>query len=56
MKDPRYSTELTTAQLREQGYTRNEKLSGKGTNQEELRFSWSNDVKLLMRPLNLPED
>jgi len=38
MRDTKYATELATAQLGEQGYARIEKLSVKGTNQEELRM------------------
>ena len=55
MRDTKYATELATAQLGEQGYARIEKLSVKGTNQE-LQFSWSNDGRLMMSPLDLPED
>ena len=56
MRDTKYATELATAQLGERGYARIEKLSVKGTNQEELQFSWSNDGRLMMSPLDLPED
>ena len=56
MRDTKYATELATAQLGEQGYARIEKHSVKGTNQEELQFSWSNDGRLMMSPLDLPED
>jgi hypothetical protein len=56
MRDTKYAAELATAQLGEQGYARIEKLSVKGTNQEELQFSWSNDGRLMMSPLDLPED
>ena len=56
MMDTKYATELATTQLGEQGNATIEKFSVKGTNQEELRFSWTNDRKLMMSPLDLPED
>ena len=56
MKDTKYATELATAQLGEQDYARIEKPSVKSTNQEELQFSWSNEGRLMMSPLDLPED
>ena len=56
MRDTKYATELATAQLGEEGHARIEKLSLKGTNQEELQFSRSNDGRLMMSPLDLPED
>jgi hypothetical protein len=56
MRDTQYATELATVQNGEEGYARLEKLSVKRRNQEELRFSWSNDGKLMISPLDLPED
>lgn len=55
MRDTQYGTELATV-LDEEGYAGLEKLSVKRRNQEELRFSWSDDGKLMMSPLDLPED
>ena len=56
MRDTTFAAALATAQVTEQGYAKIERTVDKGINQEALRFSWSNDGKLMISPLDLPED
>ena len=52
MRDTKYAREIATAKHRG---ARVERLHVKGTDAEEIRFSWWKDGKMMMRPLDLPE-
>ena len=53
MRDTGYATEIATAV---KGEARIEKIFIKAAQQEEIQFSWWRDGKLMMRPLDLPEE
>jgi hypothetical protein len=53
MRDTIYARELATASHRG---ARLERIFVKKTKTEEIRFSWWKDSKMMMRPLDLPED
>jgi hypothetical protein len=53
MRDTDYATELATV---DDGGCRIERLLVKSSNTEEIRFSWWKDGRMMMRPLDLPED
>lgn len=57
MRDTRYATERATASLQLDGgdECRIERLYVKETNEEEIRFSWWKNGKMMMRPLDLSE-
>ncbi|MBT9149713.1 MAG: hypothetical protein AAGB97_09505 [Dehalococcoidia bacterium] len=53
MRDTEYAKELATGSI---GYAKIERLYVKEQQEEEIRFSWWKDSKLMMRPLDLPEE
>lgn len=57
MRDTDYATELVTATFAwGDSEARIERLLIKESQQEEIRFSWWKDGRLVMRPLDLTED
>ncbi|HZG43605.1 MAG TPA: hypothetical protein VEY93_11620 [Longimicrobium sp.] len=57
MRDTSYARELKTVALPSgDSEVRIERLYVKEAKQEEIRFSWWRDGKMMMRPLDLPED
>jgi hypothetical protein len=57
MRDTSYGRELATASLPSgDSEVRIERLFVKEPRQEEIRFSWWKSDKMMMRPLDLPED
>jgi hypothetical protein len=54
MRDTPYATELASAA--DKDGNRIERLYVKSLHQEEVRFSWWKDGKLIPRPLNLSEN
>lgn len=57
MRDTAYARELATASLPSgNSEVRIERLFVKEPGQEEIRFSWWKSDKMMMRPLDLPED
>ena len=54
VRDTDYATEIATAQDA-QGQTI-ERIHVKEWDRPEIRFSWWKDGKMMMRPLDLPED
>ena len=52
MRDTDYATELATA---DNDGCRIERLRIKSTGEEEIRFSWWKEGRMMMRPLDLPE-
>lgn len=56
MRDTNYARELATASLSSgDSEVRIERLFVKEFQQEEIRFSWWKNDKMMMRPLDLPE-
>ncbi|MCR0983137.1 hypothetical protein [Roseomonas populi] len=53
MRDTHYATELAHADI---GGSRIERLHVKHQGQDEIRFSWWKDGRMMMRPLDLPEN
>ena len=53
MRDTHYATELATGTI---DGAKIERLYVKKEQREEIRFSWWKDGKLMMRPLDLPEE
>ena len=53
LRDTEYAREIAAV---EHGEARIERLYVKNEDQEEIRFSWWKDGKLMMRPLDLPEN
>lgn len=58
MRDTKYARELVSAALDYQtgDQARIERLYVKDEQQEEIRFSWWRDSRMMLRPLDLPED
>jgi hypothetical protein len=58
MRDTKYATELKTASLSlaNNEEARFERLYVKGTAEEEIRFSWWNEDRIIPRPLELSEE
>jgi hypothetical protein len=58
MRDTEYARELATAKIEyPDGHEAQiERLFVKGIQQEEIRFSWWKDGRMIPRPLDLPED
>ncbi len=52
LRDTDYAKELASVENNE---CKIERLFVKEQNQEEIRFSWWKDGKMMMRPLDLPE-
>jgi hypothetical protein len=57
-RDTPYAKELKTGkrELSDHSEARVERLFVKGYGQEEIRFSWWKDGKMMTRPLDLPEE
>jgi hypothetical protein len=56
MRDTEYAREIATASLpSEDSEHRIERIFVKHQNQEEIRFSWWKNGKMMQRPLDLPE-
>lgn len=53
MRDTHYATELATGTIDD---AKIERLYVKKEQREEIRFSWWKDGRLMMRPLDLPEE
>jgi hypothetical protein len=58
MRDTKYATELRTASLPlpNNEEARFERLYVKGTAEEEIRFSWWKEDRIIPRPLDLSEE
>jgi len=58
MRDTENATELATASLPSDATNeaKIERIWVKETGQEEIRFSWWKDRRMMMRPLDLPEN
>lgn len=54
MRDTRYATEVATAE--DEIGQRIERIFVKEHEREEIRFSWWTNGKMVIRPLDLPED
>jgi hypothetical protein len=58
MRDTEYATELATATIAFDANNEGkiERILVKEYGQDEIRFSWWKDGRMMMRPLDLPED
>lgn len=58
MRDTEYATEIASSALKCQSgdEARIERLLIKASGQEEIRFSWWKDGRMMMRPLDLTEE
>jgi hypothetical protein len=54
MRETKYAREITSTE--EVGGGRIERIYVKETKQEEIRFSWWRDGRMIPRPLDLPEN